>query len=409
MPENGTLEDTLRNQKSFYFVFKNKQFDMKTKQSIYFAGGISSTQPLAESVGHAPADWVIIFGARNMLEQDDLMSKVIASHPGRIFSGCSTAGEIMENNVFDESIVVTEINFEKTTLQHRQLSMDSFSDSYAAGEALIQELPKNDLRHVFVLCDGLHVNGSELVRGLRNNCPAGVNITGGLAGDGQDFQKTLVLDKAGKAAKKMITAIGFYGKDLQVGFGSYGGWDTFGMERLVTKSQSNVLYELDGTPALELYKSYLGELADQLPASGLLFPLSLRYKADHQPVVRTILSVNEQEQSLTFAGDIPQGSYVRLMKANTDRLVDGAITAAENTAKPLLGTSPELSLLISCVGRKLVLKQMIEEEIEGVREVLGDKSTFAGFYSYGEISPFTLDAKCELHNQTMTITTFSER
>jgi len=135
----------------------------------------------------------------------------------------------------------------------------------------------------------------------------------------------------------------------------------------------------------------------------------LRYKADHQPVVRTILSVNEQEQSLTFAGDIPQGSYVRLMKANTDRLVDGAITAAENTVKPLLGTSPELSLLISCVGRKLVLKQMIEEEIEGVREVLGDKSTFAGFYSYGEISPFTLDAKCELHNQTMTITTFSER
>jgi hypothetical protein len=382
---------------------------MRIKQSIYFAGGVTSALPQPDLAEHQPADWVLIFGARNMLEHEELMSKVIASHPALIFSGCSTSGEIMENNVFDESIVVTEITFEKTNLQQKQFSIDSFSDSYSAGEALINELPKKNLRHVFVLCDGLHVNGSELVRGLRNNCPAGVNITGGLAGDGQAFQKTIVLDQLGQPKEKIITAIGFYGSDLQVGFGSYGGWDTFGMDRLVTKSKDNVLFELDGTPALELYKSYLGELADQLPASGLLFPLSLRYKVDQQPVVRTILSVSEADQSLTFAGDIPQGSYVRLMKANIDRLVDGAITAAENTVKPLLGEKPQLSLLISCVGRKLVLKQMIEEEIDGVREVIGNESAFAGFYSYGEISPFSLDAKCELHNQTMTITTFSER
>ncbi len=382
---------------------------MKVKQSIYFAGGVSSSKQNETNQSSKPADWVLIFGDRTMLENETLLSKITTSHPGKIYSGCSTSGEIIENNVYDESIVVTEVFFDKVVLEHHELSIDSYPDSYAAGEALIKKFSRSGLVHLFVISDGLNVNGSELVRGLRNNCPNGVNITGGLAGDGQDFKKTIVINGEGKPASHIISAIGFYSSELTIGFGSFGGWDTFGMERMVTKSKANVLYELDGTPALELYKSYLGSLAEQLPSSGLLFPLSLRYKADHQPVVRTILSVNEQDQSLTFAGDIPQGSYVRLMKANIDRLIDGAISAAENSIKPHSEIRPDLSILISCVGRKLVLRQMIEEEIEGVREVLGEQSVFAGFYSYGEISPFSLDAKCELHNQTMTITTFTEQ
>lgn len=355
------------------------------------------------------ADLVLIFGGRELLENVALLASVVRNHPSWVYSGCSTSGEIAGDNVQDDTLVVSEIFFSQSRIEQVELSIDSFPDSYTAGEALIKQMNLNGLRHIFVLSDGLHVNGSELVRGLRNNCPNQVNITGGLAGDGQLFEQTLVINKAGVARGKIITAIGFYGDSLNIGFGSFGGWDTFGIERLVTKSKANVLYELDGTPALELYKSYLGSLASQLPSSGLLFPLSLRYAADHQPVVRTILSVSEKDQSLTFAGDIPQGSYVRLMKANIDRLIDGAITAAENTLKPMNVNGPELSILISCVGRKLVLKQMVEEEIEGVRQVLGSKPVFTGFYSYGEISPFSADAKCELHNQTMTITTFSEQ
>jgi hypothetical protein len=151
----------------------------------------------------------------------------------------------------------------------------------------------------------------------------------------------------------------------------------------------------------------LGEHAAGLPASGLLFPLNLRTESDDTPVVRTILAIDEETQSLTFAGDIPEGSYVRLNEANFDRLIKGAEGAAEKT---MLDTksSPDLAILISCVGRKLVLKQMIEEEVESVKEVLGQNTTLCGFYSYGEISPFSKNAKCELHNQTMTITTFKE-
>jgi hypothetical protein len=196
---------------------------------------------------------------------------------------------------------------------------------------------------------------------------------------------------------------------LKVGYGSLGGWDSFGPERVITRSKGNILYELDNKSALELYKTYLGEHAQGLPATGLLFPLSVRANQQDTGVVRTILAVNEEDQSMTFAGDMPQGAYARLMKANADRLIDGSMAAARTSYQALTGSSPELAILISCVGRKLVLKQRIEEELEGVREVLGPLPALTGFYSYGEISPFIPDARCELHNQTMTITTFLEK
>jgi hypothetical protein len=259
---------------------------------------------------------------------------------------------------------------------------------------------------VFVLSDGLRVNGSELVKGLTEHLPSEVAVTGGLSGDGSRFSRTVVgLD--GPPEGERIAVIGFYGDGLRIGFGSLGGWDSFGPERLVTRSRGAVLYELDGQPALELYKRYLGDYAADLPSSGLLFPLTVRQGED-AGVVRTILAIDEAEQSLTFAGDVPEGARARLMRANFDRLVEGASGAAK-ICHDALNTKPaDVAFLISCVGRKLVLQQRIEEEVEHVREVLGDGPVLAGFYSYGEISPFTPAARCELHNQTMTITTLLE-
>jgi hypothetical protein len=262
------------------------------------------------------------------------------------------------------------------------------------------------LAHVLVLSDGSSVNGSDLVRGLIRYLPTGVAATGGLAGDGARFGATLVFNN-GVPEKGAIAAVGLYGSRLKVGFGSLGGWDPFGPERLVTRSKGNVLFELDGRPALGLYKQYLGEHAKGLPATGLLFPLSVRVKPDDTALVRTILAIDEQQQSMTFAGDVPEGAHARLGKANVDRLVDGAVGAAR-ASYPAGSAAPELAILISCVGRKLVLKQRVEEEVEGVRSVLGQQAAMTGFYSYGEIAPFSLGERSELHNQTMTITTFAE-
>lgn len=352
------------------------------------------------------AQLVLVFGSTAILKEQGF-SQVRNTYPGALLFGCSTAGEICGTEVSDDSLTSTAVLFEHTQLKGAGVRVESFDHSFQVGRELAQALDEHGLVHVFVLSDGLNVNGSELVKGLTGNLPSKITVTGGLSGDGDRFQQTLVIWD-GDPQPNTVAALGLYGNRLKVGYGSQGGWDPFGPERLITKSRGNMLFEMDGKSALELYKNYLGDHAKDLPASGLLFPLSLRLKEGNTGVVRTILSINETEQSMTFAGDVPEGSYAQLMKANFDRLIDGAVGAAKTSYQAVGSVSPDLAVLISCVGRKLVLKQRIEEEVEGVREVMGARTILTGFYSYGEISPFAPNAKCELHNQTMTITTFSE-
>ena len=351
---------------------------------------------------------VLIFGSRQALSEKERLNDVRKKYPSAQLMGCSTSGEILGTSVLDDSLAVTAIHFEKSFVKSSFLEIDTPSDSYAAAEKLASSLLDETLRHVFILSDGLNVNGTELVRGFRKALPETISLTGGLAGDGSDFTTTCVIDADGVPRSNRISAIGLYGSEWEIGCGSFGGWDSFGIDRKITRSKENVLFEIDGTPALELYKSFLGEKASELPGSGLLFPLSLRTESDQMPVVRTILAVNEEDQSITFAGDMPNGGFVKFMKANIDRLINGAIKAAEISMQSE-SRSPELAILISCVGRKLVLKQLVEEEVEAARDILGKDTVITGFYSYGEISPFSNGAQCELHNQTMTITTFSER
>ena len=353
------------------------------------------------------AQLVLIFAATPLCKNHELVERVRAAYPSAHLCGCSTAGEIHGTRVLDDSMVVTAVHFEKTRVEAARIGLSSAAESFEAGRKLARELKHDGLVHVFVISDGLKVNGSELVAGLVGELPANVAVTGGLSGDGSRFAQTLVWADAAPDEGKII-ALGFYGSNLRIGYGSMGGWDSFGPERLITRSKGNVLFELDGQPALDLYKKYLGEHAAGLPASGLLFPLSVRHDSAATPIVRTILSINDKDGSMTFAGDMPQGGYARLMKANFDRLVDGATGAARSCVTALGADSADLAVLISCVGRKLVLKQRIEEEVEAVGEVLGSGAVMTGFYSYGEISPFTSAARCELHNQTMTITTISE-
>jgi len=354
------------------------------------------------------AQLVMIFCGTTICRKPALLKEIRAFYPEAHLFGCSTAGEIAGTQVLDDSLVLTAIHFEHTQIRGANISIGSMAESYVAGERLAKKLSDDDLAHVLVLSDGLKINGSELVKGLVGALPEGVSVTGGLSADGDRFQETYVFwDDL--PAQNQIAAVGLYGRQLKIGFGSFGGWDSFGPERLITKSQGNILYEFDGRSALDLYKKYLGDHAQELPASGLLFPIQIRMPGADEGLVRTILAVNEADQSLTFAGDVPVGAYARLMKANFDRLIDGAVDAARS-GHHMIGEKPaDLALLISCVGRKLILKQRVEEEVEGVREVLGQQTILTGFYSYGEISPISASGNCELHNQTMTIITLSER
>lgn len=378
---------------------------MKIEQKTWTKkGGWSSKQ--GQDIGES-AQLVIIFAATKIMKEAIFFHDLKKMYPKAHLFGCSTSGEIGGTKVSDDTLVSTAIYFERTNVLSSQITLDKASNSLKAGEMLAQSIKKDRLSHVIVLSDGLNVNGSELVKGLTANLPKEVTITGGLAGDADRFEETYVVCND-RPSKNALAILGLYGDNLKIGYGSVGGWDPFGPERLITKSKENVLFELDGKSGLGIYKKYLGEHASGLPATGLLFPLSIRTKEGETGIVRTILSINEEEQSMTFAGDVPEKAYARFMKANFERLIDGAHEAAKISFNAIKKMSPDLAILISCVGRKLVLKQRIEEEVETIRDVFGAATALTGFYSYGEISPFAPGVPCALHNQTMTITALKE-
>ncbi len=379
---------------------------MEVRQ-VVLEKGVPATGDLDELVAMAP-QWVLVFASVPCLENGALVPALEAAFPRAHRVGCSTAGEISCDGVGDGSAVVTAIRFDNPAFRVAEAELEGMEDSATAGQRLAAQLAGAGLNHVLVFGQGVNINGSALIAGMRQALGPEVTVSGGLAGDDGAFRRTLTLSNSGVSDRRIV-AVGFYGATLRLSHGSFGGWQPFGPARQVTRSAGNILFELDGEPALEVYKRYLGAYAKDLPASGLLFPFAM-LGADHNAtgLIRTILGVDEAAGSLVLAGDIEQGGYLRLMHASTDALVDGAQAAAEAARQVQASASDSLSLLVSCVGRKLVMGARVDEEVEAVGDVLGTRSTLCGFYSYGEISPFVDSTDCRLHNQTMTITSLVE-
>ncbi len=350
----------------------------------------------------ANANLVLAFSDAPYFRSPDCYHDLRKLFPTAHIVGCSSSGSICNTTISDADIVVTAVTFNKGSVKLVSVGVTPGEDLEALATGVMKQFNAAEMRHAFVLSDGLSVNGSDLARGLNS---IGVSVTGGLAGDGARFSSTWVMADA-PAAQNMLAIIGFFG-DINAKFGCVAGWHEFGAERLVTRSRGNVVFEIDYKPALTVYTKYLGELAKDLPSSGLRFPLSVRPTEFDEPVIRTLLAVDIEAQSLTFAGDVPQGGFCRLMKTDVDSLIDGSGMAAES-AKLDGNANSSLCLIVSCVGRRLVMGQLTEEELDIVREHLGPSPTITGFYSYGELAPFSNVVGCRLHNQTMTLTTIEE-
>lgn len=352
------------------------------------------------------ADLVLAFGQRTLLEKVNPYAVLRGRFPNAQIVICSSSGQISNQCTIEKDIVVTAIDFEKTKVRTCEFDIVNNNKISDLGTTVIEALGAADLKAILILSEGTHINGTELINELIKQTKQALPIFGGLAGDEYAFEKTLVGLNSDATAGKIV-AVGFYGSSIHFGFGSEGGWGDFGPEREVTKSEKNVLYKIGDRFALDLYKEYLGKYAEELPGSSLYFPLSMREKGSETSVVRTILSIDEQNKTMTFAGNIPEGSSVRLMKGNTDKLIEASATAADRIAG-IPSQHTQLALLVSCVGRRIVLGDRVEEELEVVREIFGSNTILCGFYSYGEISPTIENVACELHNQTMTIATLYE-
>lgn len=363
---------------------------------------------------HAPGEFapalVLYFGRTDLLQQPVHYLWLRDRFPGAIIAGCSAGSQILLTDVEDDVIIAIAVRFERTSVRAAIAPIPGSDRSKAVGAELARRLISDDLAGVLVLSDGLLVNGTELVTGLFSVLGESTPLSGGMAGDGARFEKTVV-GVDGTPEPALVAAIGFYGSSVRVSHAAAGGWDAFGPRRRITYSEGNVLYTLDSSPALDLYERYLGDEAAGLPGTALLYPLSIHNPVrPDESIVRTVLAVDRRAKTMTFAGDLPQGWVAQLMRGRHDRLVGGAGSAAGSALSTLTGPfeGDKLALMVSCVGRRLLMGQRTVEEIQAVAQALDDTTVQAGFYSYGEIAPSASLMRCELHNQTMTVTIIAE-
>lgn len=374
---------------------KNKNSNWK-----YLSENISLKKPL-----------VLVFGNRFLLEDENIYQEVKEMFTdGHIVFG-SSCGDISSDAIDEETITITAIEFEKSTFEIKTANVnenkiDDHYDSFKAGKDLISKFNTKNLKYIFVVSEGSFLNGSQFTTGMNAATDDNLLITGALCGDDARFEKTVSSYNENPKQGELV-AIGLYGESLEVSFSINGGWTPFGPERIVTKSKGNILYELDNLPALDLYKKYLGDKSKELPSAALLYPLNVKSEKEKNSIVRTIININEDDNSMILAGDIIENSKVQLMMTNVDNIVNAAEKAAIS-ASQIRKNKPELAILVSCISRKLVLDQRVEEEVEEVIEIVGETTTVTGLYSYGEIAPFIGESNCQLHNQTMTITLISE-
>jgi len=351
------------------------------------------------------ADIVFTFGDRDTIKKSDIYTKLKTVYPQADIVGCSSGGNIFGDSISLANAVATAVSFDKGKVE---ISIEDFTDTdnqYKASHRLIEKLPKDNLKHIFILSDGF-INGSFLVKGANQAIDSQVPITGGLASDGKSFKETWVIANDTARQKRMV-AVGFYGDSFHISSGCYAGWEEFGIYRRITKSVNNIVYEIDGQPALDLYKKYLGEYAQNLSANGLRFPFNVKKENEDYAVIRSVLAIDEENKALIFAGDVPQGSFARLMKSDIDSLIDGSEMASRHIEQ--VNEKTALGLVVSCVGRRVVLNQLVDEEIEIIGDILGDRVELTGFYSYGELAPYSDEVlSCQLHNQTMTLTVIYE-
>lgn len=379
---------------------------MKTSQ-FYFSKGKWDFSSVNDPSITENNNLIFLYLDRFLIDEyPNIISDVRSQFPNSSVVTQTTCGNIKNNATITDEPIANLIHFEKSSFKPIKYSINIEDDLFLLGKKIVNDLASDDLKHILILSVGNDFNTSAIIDGVNEALENQNNITisGGIAGDDNRFEKTLVgLNDV--VDDHCVVGIGLYGEHLNVKTSSIGGWKAFGPKRLVTKSNQNVLFEIDYQPAVDLYKKYLGEeYANQLPEAALLFPLELSRKDEDVSLVRTIISLDDDNNSMTFAGDIPEGSSIRLMRTNTDEI----ILAAGRSIDKVYSDDIEAVFIVSCAGRRWILNSRTDEELDEIKDRLPEETPIFGFYSYGEISMYGVTT-CEVFNQTMTITALSEK
>lgn len=373
---------------------------MKIEQRQYISEKWSSEEI------NTSAQLVLVFIAPDFLRDSnniDVHSLLKSFYPQSDIVYISTYWEILGNSIFDKSISITAMTFDKTPIKLVSWEVNNIENSIEVASKLAKELLSNDLKHILVFSDGLWVNGSELIKWMKEILPRNIWVTWWLAWDNPDVINTYAWLNSFSVEKNNIVMIWLYGDSIKIWSCSVSWWTKFGIKRTITKSKWNIVYEVDWEPALELYKDYLWD------KSWLFYPIpiSIFDKNEDEAVVRTLLRINKEDKSVVFSSDVPEWYSAYFMKASYDDIIKWAGSSTRESYK--LNPHPQIALLVNCISRRMVLRQRIEEEIEEVISVVWKDCKIAWFYSYGEIwKNISIDSDYFLHNQTMTTILISE-
>lgn len=376
---------------------------MEIKKLIYNDGSWSENFPKDMD---SPKTIVLIFG-----NDEQRVQEVIKAFPKSHIAGSSTFGEIYGGHVYDKTVSVSVIKFSDVKIKSVEVPFTDYAESYNTGVKVFQELNEDKLSGILVFTKGLVFNGDQFAKGINSKNNKNVLIGGGMAGD-PEVKDTWVISKQGKRTQAVV-AVGFYGDNFQMMISTESGITPLGVERTVTKSDKNILYEVNHKPALEFYREFLGDNFKDLTKSAIQYPIAVSkdYKISQAELVRTPYTINEKDQSVTFTGEVPEGLQIRLMMAGSENMVSGSEKAAQDTKTRIKKAKgdPAFVLLVSCASRKMVMGEFTEEEIDMVQTVLGQKDyTISGYYAFGEIVS-AQGGTCVLQNQTINLISFYEK
>ena len=341
-----------------------------------------------------------IFCAQNNKQDIEKIQNYFAiNFPLSKILGTTTDGVIYNDKVYyEDKNVVTFTRFEHTSLKTFFIEHDdSFEMNFNSGEKLAQELIGDNTKVIISFTDGTHTNGEEFLSGI-SSVNSEVVVAGGMAGDNGELKQTYIFDNQNITDKGAV-GVSLSSEVLNV-YADYSfDWQPIGKKLQVTKAIKNRVYEIDGMSAIDVYAKYMGrELADNLPKVGIEFPLI--FEKEGINIGRAVL-LKHSDGSLTFAGNVQEGAYVRFGVGNVDAILKNSDYHVEKVFNNIKYKA-EAVFVYSCMARRRFMHKYIEEELQELNS-LGNLS---GFFTYGEF--FHYKDKNDLLNESITLLALSE-
>jgi len=335
-----------------------------------------------------------------------ILNKINEQYPDIELIGCTTAAEISSIGGYtDDSINL--ILFSSDVLDFKAGVADQVSKnptgiikkSLDETQARLNE----EAKLMLMTPSSMTISSDVVIESMKQVMGDSFPIFGGAAADPwtfvgtkQFYQNSVLLDSV-----PFLLISG----PLLYSFGVESGWKPIGDKATVTKSDHNIVTEINDKPAIEFYRSYLGD--GDLSELGE-YPVAVHSENDDKFYLRACLLADTQSGHMSFAGDLNEGAIIQHTTMTRDRVVSAAKLSVDNAIKAFPGSKPEAALCFSCAGRREVLGTRTNEEYKLLNDHFPNLP-FAGFYTYGEISPNHYGKPTRIHNETFVTLLFGTK